>query len=405
VPASRRKTFDATRPADAVFLREGRDKSVSNRHPWIFSGAVQSVGAAIEDGAIAPIRASGGQILGFGFVNRSSQIVVRMLSFGSLAVGPEEIRERITVAARARAATGARRCVYAESDGLPGLIVDRYGAFAVIQISTLGMERLRAVLVQAVAETLGAEGVFERSEGEGRRKEGLKPRIGLAAGQEPPDLIQIVEDGVGGPVRLLVDVRKGHKTGAYLDQGRNRNRVASYASGGEVLNVFSYTGGFALHAATAGASRVLNLDASADALALSRRNAELCGFSGIIDHRRGDAFDVLRELRDQGARYALVIVDPPKFVDSARHLKAGTRGYKDINRVALELVRPGGHLATFSCSGLVSADLFQKIVWSATRDSNRRAAIVERLSQPEDHPVLLDFPESEYLKGLVLRVY
>jgi 23S rRNA (cytosine1962-C5)-methyltransferase len=266
------------------------------------------------------------------------------------------------------------------------------------------MDRLRQPVVDALVDRLQPRGIFERSEGEGRKKERLEPSTGLLAGQEPPELVAIEEEGLEAPVTLLVDVRKGHKTGTYLDQRISRRRVSRYAPGKAVLNAFSYTGGFGLHAARAGAASVLDIDSSEEALATARASAEKNGVDGVVEHRHGDAFGVLRELRADGRTFDLVILDPPKFVESAAHLRAGSRGYQDINRVAMQLVRPGGHLATFSCSGLVSAEAFQRILWTASREAGRGAQIVERLGQPDDHPVRLDFPEGEYLKGVILRL-
>jgi 23S rRNA (cytosine1962-C5)-methyltransferase len=393
------------KPPDAVVLRAGRERSVARRHPWIFSGAIAHVGGALDDGSVVEVHSADGQRLGHGLLNRRSQITVRMLTWGDIE-RPDPgawIQERLARALAARPSEGARRLVHAESDDLPGLVVDRYADFLVVQISTLGLDRQRETLVAALQELAAPKGIYERSEGEARKKEGLAPTTGVLAGEPPPDVVEIAESTSHGPVRLLVDVRRGHKTGAYLDQRINRRRVAAYAQGGSVLNVFSYTGGFGLHAARAGASRVVNVDASADALALSERSAEINGWRDRMEHLRGDAFTVLRDLREAGSLFDLVILDPPKFVDASAHLKSGTKGYNDINRVAMHLVRPGGHLATFSCSGLVSANLFQKIVFSASISSGQDAALVERLGQPDDHPVRLSFPEGEYLKGMVVR--
>jgi len=275
----------------------------------------------------------------------------------------------------------------------------------VLQSSTLGADRHQAAIVRALEAAVHPAGIWERSDVDGRDKEGLPPRTGLLAGEAPPELLELEEaTHGGGSVMLLVDVRRGHKTGTYLDQAENRRLVAARARGADVLNLFSYTGGFGLHAARAGARRVTNVDSSADALALSARAAERNGVAAAVEHLRADVFEALRRFRDEGKTFDLVIVDPPKLVHGASEVDRGARAYKDLSRLAFTLTRPGGFVATFSCSGLVSADLFQKIVWSASLEAKRDAAIVARLGQPSDHPIALCFPEGEYLKGLLCRV-
>jgi 23S rRNA (cytosine1962-C5)-methyltransferase len=268
------------------------------------------------------------------------------------------------------------------------------------------MDRRKSDIVACIQEVGKPSSIYERSEGEGREKEGLEKSNGLLSGIEPPDLVTVSErTSKGDAVRMLVDVRRGHKTGAYLDQADNRRLVGSLSSGAEVLNLFSYTGAFSLHAAAGDARRILNIDSSADALALSERAAAENGFSDRIDHLRVDVFDGIRGFRSEERRFDIVIADPPKFAHSAGQVERAARGYKDLNRIAMDLVRPGGYLVTFSCSGLVSSDLFQKIVWSASIEARRDAQIVRRLSQSADHPVLLSFPEGEYLKGFVCRIF
>jgi 23S rRNA (cytosine1962-C5)-methyltransferase len=394
-------------PGTTVSLLRGREKPVENRHPWVFSGAIDSIGDGIEDGGVADLMSSGGEFLARGLVNRKSQIVMRLLTWTrEESIDSAFLRSKLERAAASRAGAAVARVVNAESDGLPGLVVDRYGGHWVLQAFSLGMDRRKTDIAACLCEIGKPTSVYERSEGEGREKEGLEKSTGLLFGEEPPDVVTVSErTWDGGAVDLLVDVRRGHKTGAYLDQADNRRVVGSLSSGAEVLNLFSYTGAFALHAAAGGARRVLNVDSSADALALSGRAAAVNGFSDRVDHLRADVFDAIRGFRTEGRRFDIVIADPPKFAHSAGQIERAARGYKDLNRVAMELVRPSGYLATFSCSGLVSPDLFQKIVWSASVEARREAQIVRRLSQATDHPVLLTFPEGEYLKGLVCKVY
>jgi 23S rRNA (cytosine1962-C5)-methyltransferase len=393
-------------PGRLVTLKPGRDKPVVNRHPWVFSGAIDSIGEDLKDGDAADVVTDKGAFLARGTLNRRSQIVVRLLTWEEReSIDAAFWASRIERAVRARPSTGPARLVHAESDDLPGLIVDRYGDFCVVQASTLGIDARREMIAHTLAAVAKPRGIYERSDLEGRKKEGLAERTGLLLGEEPPELIAVPErTHDGDSVTLLVDVRRGHKTGAYLDQSNSRRAIGARATGADVLNLFSYTGAFALHAAKAGAQHIVNVDSSAESLALSERTAAENGLSAKMDHLRADAFEALRRFRDEGRTFDVVIVDPPKFAHSTKDVDRAARAYKDLSRVAFHLVRPGGFLATFSCSGAVSADLFQKIVWSASLEAKREAQIVERLSQPSDHPVLLSFPEGEYLKGLLCRV-
>ncbi len=388
-------------------LKPERDKSVRQRHPWIFSGAIGSVRGATPPGEMIEVQSAGGEFLGRGYYNRQSQIAVRLLTWHDEALDTGFWRRRLAAAIARRAGlaaaadTDAYRLVYAESDGLPGLIVDRYGDWLVLQALTLGIDLHKAELAELLLELTGARGVYERSDADVRGQEGLPASAGPLAGAAPEGPLAITENGL----RFRVDVQRGHKTGTYLDQRENRRRIAAHAAGAEVLNAFGYTGGFGVYAAAAGAARVTHLDSSADALAAARENTALNGLARENDeYVTGDAFQVLRTWRDAGRAFDLVILDPPKFAFSRGQLTAATRGYKDINMLGMKLLRPGGILATFSCSGLVSEDLFQKVVFGASLDVGREVRILERLSQGADHPVLLTFPEGAYLKGFICRV-
>jgi 23S rRNA (cytosine1962-C5)-methyltransferase len=281
------------------------------------------------------------------------------------------------------------------------LVVDCYGPFLVVQFLTLGVERRREEILDALEEVLQPAGIYERSDVEVRGKEGLPLRTGLARGEMPPAELEVRENRW----RFIVDVQHGQKTGFYLDQRVNRERVGRYAGGAEVLNCFSYTGGFGVYAAAGGARRIVNIDSSASALEWCARHLERNGFGDVpAEQVEGDVFQVLRRYRQEGRQFDLIILDPPKFATTQANVMAAARGYKDINLVAIQLLRPGGILATFSCSGLISADLFQKIVFGASADARRPVQILEYLAQSPDHPVLLSFPESAYLKGLICRV-
>ncbi len=391
-----------------IILKPGREKPVLNRHPWIFSGAVKSVEGRPNDGDVVAVVDHGGHFLARGYLNRRSQIVLRLLTWDeSQAIDANFWRSRLEQALARRqslaeaSSTDAYRLVNAESDLLPGLVVDRYAGYLVVQFLTLGVDRRREELVDILADLAGPKGIYERSDVDVRRKEGLAPSAGPLFGEPPPEVVEVLENGYC----FLVDVRAGQKTGFYLDQRENRRKMAVYCAGREVLNGFAYTGAFAVYAAAAGALRVVNVDSSAEALNLARRNVALNGFGGgdheyVVD----DLFQTLRRYRDAGRRFGVVILDPPKFAYTQGQIEAACRGYKDINLLALKLIRPGGFLVTFSCSGLVSADLFQKVVFGASVEAGREAQIIERLSQGADHPVLLSFPEGEYLKGLICRV-
>jgi 23S rRNA (cytosine1962-C5)-methyltransferase len=391
-----------------VTLKPGREASLLRRHPWVFSGAVAAVADVDGAGATVEIHAADGRWLARGSWSPQSQIRIRALSFDP----QEEIttalfRNRLQKAMDRRFALfGGQppqsfRLVNAESDSLPGVIVDRYAPYWVCQFLSAGAERWRDAVAAQLESLLPCRGIYERSEGEGRRKEGLPPRTGVLSGEAPPALLEVREHGL----RFLVDVHGGHKTGFYIDQRENRRRLADFAAGRDLLNVFSYTGGFGINALAAGAAAVTHLDSSSESLTLARRNTVL----NQLDEQRceyicADAFEQLRRLRNCGRTFDLIVLDPPKFATSAHQLPAAARGYKDINLSAFKLLRPGGILFTFSCSGHMEASLFQKIVADAALDADRQAQILERLHQAGDHPVALSFPEAAYLKGLVCRV-
>ncbi|HVS16505.1 MAG TPA: class I SAM-dependent methyltransferase [Thermoanaerobaculia bacterium] len=394
-------------PCPELHLRARGEKSLRRRHPWIFSGAVASISGSPEPGDTVRVRSATGQALATAAWSPGSQIRARVWSFDpSRPVDALLLRERLERAIalrgeRSDAESAACRLVFSESDRLPGLVVDRYGGHLVCQFLSAGAERWRGTVVDILVERLAPIGIWERSDVDVRRKEGLEPRTGLLWGQAPPERVEVVEDGL----RLLVDLRSGHKTGLYLDQRENRSWLRGAAGGLEVLDAFSYNGGFALAALAGGAARVVQVEASAPALELGRAQAACNGFAeSRLEQLQGDAFELLRELRAQGRAFDLVVLDPPKFVHRRAQLNAAARGYKDVNRLGFELLRPGGALVTFSCSGLLDPALFQKIVADAALDARVDAQLVARLGQAPDHPTLLSFPEASYLKGLVCRV-
>ncbi|MGC9358014.1 MAG: class I SAM-dependent rRNA methyltransferase [Anaerolineae bacterium] len=398
-----------------VYLKSGRDAPVKRRHPWIFSGAVKRLAGEPAPGDLVAVRSAGGDFLAWGHYSPHSQIRVRLFSWREEddADSAEFWRERLARAILARThladneATTAYRLIYAESDGVPGLVVDRYGDTVVVQYLAAGAEARRELFADLLVEALRPHTIYERSDADVRTKEGLRLRTGLLRGEEPPELVEVRENGL----TFLVDVRAGHKTGFYLDQRENRQRlreiVTRHVAVGEhptLLNVFAYTGGFAVYALNAGAALTVNVDTSEPALALGRRNLDHNDLAERpVEDITGDAFEVLRCLREEERRFDLIVLDPPKFAFSQRDVKRAARGYKDINLQAFHLLRPGGHLFTFSCSGAISDDLFQKIVFGAALDAGADAQIVGRMAQSSDHPVALTFPEAAYLKGLICR--
>ena len=390
-----------------LILKAGREKSLLRRHPWIFSGAIERVVGSPEVGETVIVRNGQGRFLAYAAFSPASQIRARAWSFNEAdTIDAAFIAERLRRSVAYRAGVVPSDCegtrlVHAESDGLPGVVVDRYADTAVMQCSSAGAEKWRDAIADALIGHAGCTRVYERSDAEVRRLEGLEERSGTLAGDEPPDAICIRENRIA----FLIDVRGGQKTGFFLDQRDNRDLLRESAKDKTVLDVFSYTGGFTLSALAGGAVRVTTIDSSADALAGARANCAASGFdANAVEWLEGDAFALLRRLFDQGRRFDVIVLDPPKFAPTEKHVMRAARAYKDVNLWAFKLLRPGGRLFTFSCSGGVDASLFQSIVAGAALDAGVKGRIVRRLSAAADHPVALEFPEGEYLKGLVIGV-
>ena len=388
-----------------MILKSGREKSLLRRHPWVFSGAVKFIEDGAQSGGVLTVRSEDGRFLAYAAYSEQSQIVGRVLSFDERDVIDEafyrlRIKDAIARRAHLSSQTDAVRLVHAESDGLPGLIADRYGDVIVVQLLTAGIDPQRELIARLLMEETSARSIYERSDADVRELEGLRVRSGLVVGDELPAEIVMHENGL----KFAVDVASGHKTGFYLDQRDNRALTKSLSRDAEVLNCFCYTGTMSVAALIGGATSVLSIDSSGPSLHTARRNVELNGLdSSCADWLEADVFQALRKLRDQAKTFDLIILDPPKFAPTAHHAEKAARAYKDINLLGLKLLRPGGHLMTFSCSGGISADLFQKIVAGAALDTGLDAQIVQRLGPGGDHPVCLHFPEGDYLKGLLLR--
>jgi len=392
------------RPRGEVVLARGKAGPIRARHPWVYSAAISRVRGAPAPGDLVRVLDARGRPLGQGYYNPRSQITVRLLRFDEGPVDERFWRERLVRAAAAREPLGettdALRLVNAESDGLPGLVVDRYRDFLALQALTLGIERRKQALVQLLAELFSPRGIYERSDVGVRRLEGLSPTTGVLTGEGPPGKLEVRE----GEVRFLVDIPHGHKTGFYLDQRENRLLARELAADGEVLDICCYTGGFGVQAAAGGAAAVLFLEISAKHLRWARDQLELNGLSGVrAGFLAGDAFQELRRLYRQGKRFDLIILDPPKFARSAAEVPGALRGHRDLNRLALALLRPGGLLLTFSCSGRVGWEALQRAVGLAAAAAGCDAQILRRLSQAQDHPVAASYPEGEYLRGFLLR--
>jgi 23S rRNA (cytosine1962-C5)-methyltransferase len=392
-----------------LILHPGKEKSVLRRHPWLFSGAIARLEGRARPGDTVDVVSHEGRPLARAAWSPASQIRARVWSFDAEEAIDHAFFKRRVAAAVARrgalpdlAGQQGQRLIHAESDGLPGVIADRYGDTVVVQLTTAGADKWRAAIADSLHKATGCARIYERSDVEVRNLEGLEPVTGWLLGEASGEEQVIVEN----EVRMAVDFVAGHKTGFYLDQRDNRRRLAELARGRRVLNCFCYTAGFSLQALAGGAREVVSMDSSGPALATARRNLAL---NPQLDASRAiwleaDVFAELRSMRAAGERYDLVVLDPPKFAHTAAHAERAGRAYKDINLHALQLLAPGGLLMTYSCSGGVSAELFQKIVAGAALDAGRTARIVQRLQGAADHPVDLAFPEGDYLKGLLLQV-
>jgi len=394
-------------PAKALLiLKPGRERSLLRRHPWIFSGAVAELRGAAQAGETVELLSSSGEFLAQAAYSPASQIRARVWSWSQdEEVGPDFLRKRLERAIRSRHGMDgegdAYRLVHAESDGLPGVVVDKYDDVIVLQCLSWGAEFWHDTIADQLMDLLSPATLYERSDVDVRSLEGLPPRAGLLQGKAIDGKIKISEHGLN----FWVDTIGGHKTGFYLDQRANRKLAQSLSAGRQVLDCFSYTGAFGAHALKGGAATLTLVEDSRDALALAAENLTLNNLpTDQVEFIDGDAFEVLRRFRDQSRLFDMVILDPPKFAPTKAQAARAARGYKDINLLAFKLLRPGGLLMTFSCSGGVDAALFQKIVAGAALDAGVEARILAHLSQGPDHPVALNFPEGEYLKGLVVEV-
>ncbi|MBY8085625.1 class I SAM-dependent methyltransferase [Vibrio fluvialis] len=393
----------------AIYLVKGREKSLRRKHPWVFSRGISKIEGEPGLGDTVDVYTHEGQWLAKAAYSPHSQIRARVWSFEKEAIDTAFFVKRIQQAQLLRddlierdGLTGYR-LIAAESDGLPGITIDKYQDFLVCQLLSAGAECQKDALVEALKQCFPTCSIYERSDVAVRKKEGLEERVGVLHGELPPKSVVIEENGV----QISVDIVGGHKTGFYLDQRDSRFQSMKYVKNKDVLNCFSYTGGFGLYALKGGAKRVINADVSQPALDTAKFNAELNEFD--ISKKRAvflnaDVFKLLREYRDQGTKFDVVIMDPPKFAESKAQLNGACRGYKDINMLAMQILNPGGTLLTYSCSGLMDQVLFQKIIADAALDAGRDVKFIERFEQAADHPTDTAYPEGFYLKGFACKV-
>jgi 23S rRNA (cytosine1962-C5)-methyltransferase len=392
----------------SIILKKGREDSLKRRHPWIFSGAIAEIKGSPQSGETVDIISADNILFAKGAYSPHSQISVRIWTFNpEEEINEDFLRNKIQRAIESRKLIynnkemSACRLVYAESDSLPGLIVDRFGDYIVCQFLSAGPERWKKEIVEILNKVMHPEGIYERSDTSARLKENLPEISSLISGEMPPKDIQIND----GRYEFSINIREGHKTGFYLDQRHNREITGRYLNDLEVLDCFSYSGGFTIAAIKGGASKVTMVDSSADAIALAKLNIELNNLDiSKVEPIEDNVFNLLRKFRDSRRNFDAIILDPPKFAESEKNINSAGRAYKDINLLAIKLLRTGGILSTFSCSHHMTSELFRRTVAYAAMDAGRDVQIIQQLHQAPDHPISLNFPEGEYLKGLICRV-
>jgi 23S rRNA (cytosine1962-C5)-methyltransferase len=389
-------------------LKKGKEKAVRQLHPWVFSGAIESLKGKPANGEVISVTDANGVFLAKGFFNNQSRVAVRLLEWNeAVDINEEWWRTRVAKAVESRrslmqsGSTNVCRLAFSEADYLPGLIVDKYADYLSVQIHSSGIENIKAILLDELQKQLNPKGIFERSDPSARAHEGMEPSSGILSGIAPPEYVEVLENDI----KYLINISEGQKSGFFCDQRENRHIVAQHASGKRVLDCFSYSGGFSLNSLKAGAREVISVDSSALAIETLKRNIELNGFQNSSHHSiQSDVNKQLRSLRDEGQIFDIVILDPPKYAPSRSSLDKASRAYKDLNRIGMSLLESGGLLATFSCSGAVDINHFKQILAWAALDAGKEIQFIYQFCQPEDHPVRASFPEGEYLKGLLCRL-
>lgn len=391
-----------------VILKKGKEKAALQRHPWIFSGALEKVKGSPQNGDVVKVLAANADFLAYGYYNENSRVAVRLLEWDenqTIDKGWYQQRIQTAIAARRhvlkKGDTNTCRLVFSEADFLPGLIVDQYANFLALQILSAGIEQVKADIIDILRDELQPAGIFDKSDANARTHENLEVAQGLLWGENPPEFLEVKENGI----LYNINIAGGQKSGFYCDQRDNRLLLADYTEGKRVLDCFSYSGGFSLNSLKAGASYVTSVDSSALALETLQQNMVLNGFEASRNTVfQSDVNKQLRLFKEEGKTFDVLILDPPKFAPSRSALDRAARAYKDLNRLGMGLLESGGLLATFSCSGAVDIDTFKQIIAWAALDAGKEVQILKQFNQPEDHPVRISFPEGEYLKGLLLRV-
>lgn len=389
-------------------LKKGKEKAVKQLHPWVFSGAIESVKGKPINGQIISVTDANGVFLARGFYNNQSRVAVRLLEWNeAVEINEEWWRARVATAVQSRrnilkaGETDVCRLIFSEADYLPGLIVDKYAEYLSVQLHSAGIEQVKSIILDELQKQLNPTGIFDRSDASARSHEGLEPSHGILAGNEPPEFVEVTENGI----KYLINIAEGQKSGFFCDQRDNRKIVAQYSAGKRVLDCFSYSGGFSLNALSLGAAEVVSVDSSALAIETLNRNIELNGY-GNLSHKsvQSDVNKQLRSIRESDEMFDVVILDPPKYAPTRSSLDKASRAYKDLNRIGMSLLNSGGLLATFSCSGAVDINHLKQILAWAALDAGKEIQFIYQFCQPEDHPIRASFPEGEYLKGLLCRV-
>ena len=392
-----------------VVLKKGKEKAVLHRHPWVFSGAIEKVKGKPVNGDVVKLIDAKGVFMAYGFYNDQSRVALRLLEWDeSVEINEQWFKNKVAIAVASRSellvgdVTNTCRLIFSESDYLPGLIVDKYANHLAVQVLTSGIEKMMPCIIEELQRLLNPESIFDKSDATSRGHEGLQTQNIVLAGSHPPDRVEVIENGI----KYNINIAEGQKSGFYCDQRDNRKIVAAHAKGKKVLDCFSYTGGFTLNALQNGAATVMSVDSSALAIETLKENVLLNGFdTGKVTPVTSDVNKQLRKLREDGELFDIVVLDPPKYAPSRSALDKASRAYKDLNRLGMLLLNKGGLLATYSCSGAMDMETFKQVLAWAALDAGKQVQFINQLCQPGDHPVRSSFPEGEYLKGLLCRVY
>ena len=392
-----------------VILKKGKEKAVRHRHPWVFSGAIEKLKGKPANGEVVCLMDAKGSFLAYGFYNDQSRVAVRLLEWDeSVSIDEAWYRARVAQAVQSRAHlltdadTDTCRLIFSEADYLPGLIVDKYADYLSVQVLTSGIEAVMPFILDELQKQQNPKGIFDKSDTSSRAHEGLGESFGVLAGSPPPELVMVKENGI----QYGINIAEGQKSGFYCDQRDNRKVLAGFVKGKAVLDCFCYTGGFTLNSLKQGAASVTSVDSSALAIETLNQNITLNKLDATKHSAiKSDVNNQLRKFRDDGDKFDVIVLDPPKYAPSRSALDRASRAYKDLNRLAMLLLNQGGLLATYSCSGAMNMETFKQVLAWAALDAGKQVQFIHQFCQPEDHPVRSSFPEGEYLKGLLCRVW